>query len=144
MIGENEVCAADPTQQLTSSTIIQYDSVVRARPIADVCQITLISNPVAILPQQQAAPASPPVSASAEKQAHSDTANEILGCTGSSWHAMVHIKFATTSSSGNQEDAELNGWSIWFATKASAQECVEALDSLSKSAGVVDVEICET
>ncbi|KAJ2400350.1 hypothetical protein GGI23_002086 [Coemansia sp. RSA 2559] len=142
IIGENEVCAADPTQQLTSSTIIQYDSVVRARPIADVCKLTLISNPVAILPQQQAAPASPPASASAEKQAHSDTADEILGCTGSSWQAMVHIKFATTSSSGNQEDAELNGWNIWFATKASAQECVEALDSLAKSAGVVDVESC--
>ncbi|KAJ2663145.1 hypothetical protein IWW48_001466 [Coemansia sp. RSA 1200] len=138
---------ADPGHQLMSSAINQYDTVVHARPITDICQITLLSMPVAVFPQQRS-PASPPASASNEKQAQSTSSNEILGCTGSSWHAMVHIKFATAkhgSDSTNYcaaDDADMCGWRIWFATHASAEECVEALSLLTKSAGMAGVEIC--
>ncbi|KAJ2543483.1 hypothetical protein EV175_005975, partial [Coemansia sp. RSA 1933] len=143
---ENGACAEDPAmQQLVSGTISQYDSVVHARPIADVCQITLLSNSVTVFPPMQTTP-SPPMSPSSEKQPHSDdTPDEVFGCSGSGWNAMVHLKFATTTDSGSQtEDGSAsNSWSVWFATKASAQECAEALVALAKSAGVADVMFCE-
>ncbi|KAJ2524512.1 hypothetical protein GGI11_000769 [Coemansia sp. RSA 2049] len=139
--------AADPAHQLMSSAINQYDTVVHARPITDICQITLLSMPVAVLPQQRL-PASPPASASNEKQPQSSSSNEVLGCTGSSWHAMVHIKFAAAKRGSDSthdcaaDDADMCGWRIWFATHASAEECVEALSVLTKSAGVAGVEVC--
>ncbi|KAJ1668303.1 hypothetical protein EV178_000649 [Coemansia sp. RSA 1646] len=143
MIGDNKTHSADPEQQLISSAVTQYDSIIHARPIADVCQITLLSKSVAVSPQQQASASSPPASASSEKQPRSSPTDEVFGCTGSGWHAMVHIKFANaTNEIHASTDPAMHGWSIWFATQASAEECVEALAALAKSSGATDVEIC--
>ncbi|KAJ2637388.1 hypothetical protein GGF40_002392 [Coemansia sp. RSA 1286] len=147
-IQPEEVTTADSLllTQLVSSTISQYDRVRHARPIADLKRIILVPTAVAAVPS--------PMSRRSEdssKEACVDN-DEVLGCAGTSWHAMLRVEFATSESAGGQKDAadngvsetDLLGWNVWFATVTSARECAEALQQLAISVGASDVEFVET
>lgn len=112
--------------QLVSSSVNQYDRVVRARPIGDLKSIVSVSNsPVSVYPRKQK-----------QKQQDLDV-TDVVGCSGTGWQAMLRLEFATTTSGA--EELTMTGWNVWFATLASAQECVEGLLGLTKQIGKLDV-----
>ncbi|KAJ1943191.1 hypothetical protein GGF37_002758, partial [Kickxella alabastrina] len=167
--GMEEATAAavmvDPLlNQLVASGVSQYDRVLRARPVADLRRIVLVNYPVAVLPRplgqqqqqqkQQRLPVDPPngSAAAAVAAGQGDYDEEVLGCVGTSWHAMLRIEFATVERTGdanvsdaaeNLEEQDVSGWCVWFATLASAQECAESLQVLAASSKVTGLEFYE-
>ncbi|KAJ1646439.1 hypothetical protein LPJ64_002084 [Coemansia asiatica] len=140
--------AADSSllSQLVSSTICQYDRVRHARPIADLRRIVLVPTAVAAVP-------CPENRKSEELLSKSESSDneEVLGCTGTSWHAMLRVEFSTSEKIDSQDravdnvvsEADWHGWNVWFATTTSARECAEALQQLAVSVGTLDVEFIE-
>ncbi|KAJ1887075.1 hypothetical protein LPJ66_009307, partial [Kickxella alabastrina] len=165
--GMEEATAAavmvDPLlDQLVASGVSQYDRVLRARPVADLRRIVLVNYPVAVLPRplgqqqqkQQRSPVDPPngSAASAVAAGQGDGDEEVLGCVGTSWHAMLRIEFATveraedanvSDAAENLKEQDVSGWCVWFATLASAQECAESLQVLAASSKVTGLEFYE-
>ncbi|KAJ2065800.1 hypothetical protein GGI17_000069 [Coemansia sp. S146] len=128
---------------LMSGTVSQYDRVVHARPIADLRRVALVPHALAVYPKIPSVQS--PTLGTAEKPKTRLMDRDVLGCSGTSWHAMLRLEFATTAADNSDSATELDmtGWNVWFATLASAHECVEALNVLTKSAGVADVDFCE-
>ncbi|KAJ1964898.1 hypothetical protein GGI12_001129 [Dipsacomyces acuminosporus] len=132
-------------QQLMSSIVSQYDRVEHARPISDLRRISFIPRSVTVIPKQQQPHPSPSSQAdTADEKPALQLDRDTLGCAGTSWRAMLRIEFATQSTGqGSDASLEAAGWNIWFATVASARECIEALQALAASAGVPSVDFCE-
>ncbi|PIA19533.1 hypothetical protein COEREDRAFT_78871 [Coemansia reversa NRRL 1564] len=149
--------------QLSASAVDQYDSLIHARPVADLRRVTLVLRDLAVLPNSERP--------------------DMLGCTATGWRAVLRIEFDTidddasngkvesvdgvektdTADSGPEADKidgeaeaeaeadktdngdeDSSGWCLWFATVASARECSEALIALARDAGVRDVTFCES
>ncbi|KAJ2025258.1 hypothetical protein GGI06_000658 [Coemansia sp. S85] len=131
------------SELLMSGAVSQYDRLVHARPISDLRRVALVQHTMAVYPRTPVAPLSPTLG-SGEKPKARAAGRDVLGCTGTSWHAMLRLEFATAESGDSVAELDRTGWNVWFATMASAHECVEALNALTKSAGVADVDFCET
>ncbi|KAJ2744532.1 hypothetical protein GGI20_002904, partial [Coemansia sp. BCRC 34301] len=129
---------------LMSGNVGQYDRLVQVRPIADLRRVALVPCALAVYPKLPQATLVGP--AAAEKIPLSAD-RDVLGCSGTGWRAMLRLEFATTavdSSDSAITELDMAGWNVWFATLASAHECVEALSVLAKSAGMDDdVDFCE-
>ncbi|KAJ2484412.1 hypothetical protein IWW37_006156, partial [Coemansia sp. RSA 2050] len=132
------------SELLMSGAVSQYDRIVCARPIADLRRVALVPHTMAVYPKTPLAPLSPTLGPDEKPKARA-VGRDVLGCTGTSWHAMLRLEFATVAADSGDLATELDmtGWNVWFATMASAHECVEALSVLTKSAGVADVDFCE-
>ncbi|KAJ2456306.1 hypothetical protein EV183_000233 [Coemansia sp. RSA 2336] len=115
--------ASSPTEctaaeQLAAGAVHQYDCIEHIRPVADLRRITLAPTVLAVRPSAE---------------------SHVFGCSGAGWHAALRLDFATIDTTA----AEECGWTLWFASTASAHECVEALVGLARAAGSV-VDVCET
>ncbi|KAJ2829311.1 hypothetical protein GGI24_002168, partial [Coemansia furcata] len=132
------------SELLMSGTVSQYDRVSHARPIADLRRVALVPHALTVYPKMVSTQQSPTLG-TGEKLKTPTMEHDVLGCSGTSWHAMLRLEFATTAADNGDPATELDmtGWNVWFATLASAYECVEALNVLTKSAGVTDVDFCE-
>ncbi|KAJ2083121.1 hypothetical protein H4R24_001034 [Coemansia sp. RSA 988] len=150
---------ANLVAQLSATAVDQYDSLLHARPAADLRRITLVLRDLAMLPSSE----------------HPD----VLGYTATGWRAVLRIEFDTIDDeapngmaskidgadnadgsdgeakidNGNDEiesdktdnvDEDHTGWSLWFATVSSARECSESLLALARNAGASDVTFCES
>ncbi|KAJ2802184.1 hypothetical protein H4R20_003381 [Coemansia guatemalensis] len=147
---------ANLVSQLSASAVDQYDSLIHARPAADLRRVTLVLRDLAVFPSSE----------------HPD----VLGFTATGWRAALRIEFDTidddapndetagadsADKADNQTevdkgdgeiesdktdniDEDRSGWCLWFATVASARECSEALVALARNAGASDVTFCES
>ncbi|KAJ2345766.1 hypothetical protein GGH91_002427 [Coemansia sp. RSA 2671] len=131
------------SELLMSGAVSQYDRLVHVRPISDLRRVALVQHTMAVYPRTPVAPLSPTLGSGERPKARA-AGRDVLGCTGTSWHAMLRLEFATAESGDSVAELDRTGWNVWFATMASAHECVEALNALTKSAGVADVDFCET
>ncbi|KAJ2677342.1 hypothetical protein IWW42_000148 [Coemansia sp. RSA 1085] len=105
-------------EQLAAGAVRQYDCIENIRPVADLRRITLVPTVLAVRPSAE---------------------SHVFGCSGAGWRAALRLDFDTVDATA----AEECGWTLWFASTASAHECVEALVGLAHAAGSV-VDVCET
>ncbi|KAJ2903694.1 hypothetical protein GGI21_004404, partial [Coemansia aciculifera] len=107
---------------LMSGNVSQYDRLVHVRPIADLRRVALVSHALAVYPKL---PSVNSGTSNSEKPLSVD--HDVLGCSGTSWHAMLRLEFATVAaidgSDAGAGELDATGWNVWFATLASAREC---------------------
>ncbi|KAJ2319149.1 hypothetical protein GGI00_006462, partial [Coemansia sp. RSA 2681] len=121
VLGEEAAVAGNSAQQhalaelLTSGNISQYDRLVHVRPIADLRRVALVPHALTVYPQLPLAQLSPTLmSSAAATQKPLPADRDVLGCSGTSWHAMLRLEFATVaamdgSDSGTTE-LDMTGW----------------------------------